>query len=96
VIILKKFYYLRYIFKYLADPSVPFYKKLWILITVLYFFSPFDFIPIFDFLNIFVLFFALLKLSDVLEKYMAGKARPHQAKDGITIENVEYKVHDDD
>jgi uncharacterized membrane protein YkvA (DUF1232 family) len=92
---LKKLRYLRYIFQYLVDPGVPFYKKLWIFIIVLYFFSPFDFIPIFDFLNIFVLFFTLLKLSDVLEKYMAGKARPHQGNDGVTIENVEYKVHDD-
>jgi uncharacterized membrane protein YkvA (DUF1232 family) len=80
----------------LFDPKVSFYKKLWIFLTVLYFFSPFDFIPVFDLLNIVILFFALLKLSDVLEKYMAGKESPHQSNDGVTIDNVEYKVHDDD
>ena len=35
------------------------------------------------------------KAMYALEKYMAGKESPHQAKDGVTIDNVEYKVHDD-
>jgi uncharacterized membrane protein YkvA (DUF1232 family) len=93
---LKKFRYLKYTFKYLFDSQVPFIKKIWILLTVLYFFSPFDFIPIFDLLNIVILFFALLKLADVLEKYMADKNNPHQPNDGVTIDHVEYKVHDDE
>jgi uncharacterized membrane protein YkvA (DUF1232 family) len=80
----------------LFDSEVPFSKKLWIFLSVLYFFSPFDFIPVFDLLNIFILFLALFKLSTVLEKYISGKESPHQANDGVTIEHVEYKVHDDE
>ncbi|HBE79395.1 MAG TPA: hypothetical protein DDW65_16720 [Firmicutes bacterium] len=93
---MSKFRYLRYIFRYLGDPEVSFYKKLWIFVVVIYFFSPLDFIPFIDVLNIIILFIALVKLAAVLEKYIAAKEKPHPANDGVTIDNVEYKVHDDD
>ena len=97
---MRKLRYLKYIFKYLGDPGVPFYKKIWIYLVLLYFISPFDLIP--DPIlglgwldDAAVLILAAMKLVKVLEKYAAEKERPRHSEDGVTVENVEYKVHDD-
>ncbi|MGE5582590.1 MAG: YkvA family protein [Bacillota bacterium] len=97
---MRKFASLRYAFKYLCDPAVPFYKKIWIYLVLLYFFSPFDLIPDpllgFGWLDdIVILILVLYKLTGILERYSQEKAEPHNNEDGVTIDNVEYKVRDD-
>lgn len=97
---MKKIRYLKYALKYLFDPAIPFYKKLWIYLVLFYFLSPFDLIP--DPIlglgwldDAVILIWAVMKLIEVLEKYAMEKERPRRSEDGVTVENVEYKVHDE-
>jgi uncharacterized membrane protein YkvA (DUF1232 family) len=98
---MKKLRYLKFTFKYLFDPAVPFLKKLWINLVLFYFLSPFDLIP--DPIlgigwvdDLVILIFSLSKLVEVLEKYAVEKEQPRRSNDGVTVENVEYKVHHND
>lgn len=96
-----KLHYLKYFFKYLLDPAVPFLKKIWIYLVLIYFLSPIDLIP--DPLlgigwldDAVILIVALFHLVKVLERYVEGKEQPQKSRDEKTIDNVEYKVHHDD
>jgi Uncharacterized conserved protein len=99
---MKKLHYLKYFFRYLLDRQVPFYKKIWIYLVLIYFISPLDLIPD-PILGIgwlddaVILIWGIFKLLAVLEKYGMEKEQPPHFKDenGVTVENVEYKVHDD-
>jgi uncharacterized membrane protein YkvA (DUF1232 family) len=95
-----KLHYLKYTLKYLKDPAVPFYKKIWIYLVILYILSPFDLIPDpilgigwLDDAIVFIV--AALFLAEVLQGYAGGTGQPRRSRDGKTIENVPYKVHDE-
>ena len=96
--------YLRYCFRYLFDTEVPFSKKIWILLVVLYFISPIDLVP--DLIpglgfldDLLILVLSLNKLLRVLEEYdlkiQNRKPGRESEASGVTIDEVEYKVHRD-
>lgn len=96
-VILKRFMALRFMMK---DKSVPIWKKLLVVLAVIYVISPIDIIPIavfpFAWLDDFVLWIWLLWfLRDELDKYWYGEkvvdlSRKFYGKD--IVEGVEYEV----
>ena len=93
--------YLKYTIKYLRDSAVPFYKKIWIYLVIFYILSPFDLIPDpilgFGWLDdAVILIVTAIFLAKVLEEYVEGTGHPRRSRDGKTIDNVQYKFHDDD
>ena len=67
---------------------------------IFYFLSPFDLIPDpilgFGWLDdAVILILAVMKLVEVLERYATEKERLRRSEDGITVENVEYKIYDE-
>jgi uncharacterized membrane protein YkvA (DUF1232 family) len=98
---MKKITYLRYTIQYIFDPEVPFGKKIWIILVLLYFFSPVDLIPdplfglgFID--DAIILFFTIMRMTKILEIYMQEKKNTNSAeKPGPTIEDVEYRIHED-
>ncbi|RKD32468.1 YkvA family protein [Thermohalobacter berrensis] len=94
-------------FKFLLDKNVPLKKKIWIILAILYFVSPLDIIadPVLGFgiIDDFVLIaYVLSKLSEDLKLYHNRENKENETqneenikKDKI-IEDVEYKIVDDD
>lgn len=90
-------------FKFLFDKEVPFRKKIILIIGIIYFLVPIDFIPepilLIGFIDdIVILAFVLTKLSSDLDKYMEDKEiiKKNKGVKGKIIENVEYEIKDDD
>ncbi|QIB26627.1 YkvA family protein [Caloranaerobacter azorensis] len=78
--------------KYLLDSNVPFSKKIWIILGLIYLISPIDLLPepilgfgIID--DIVLILYILAKLADDLDEYAN--------KDNKVIEDVEYEVKDE-
>ncbi|KPU27887.1 hypothetical protein TR13x_00600 [Caloranaerobacter sp. TR13] len=78
--------------KYLLDSNVPFSKKIWIILGLIYLISPIDLLPepilgfgIID--DIVLIMYILAKLAKDLDEYMN--------KEKKIIENVEYEVKDE-
>lgn len=91
------------IIKYLFDSNVPFKKKLWLIIGIIYFILPVDFLPELAFLGLgyiddfIIVGYIISKISKDLYKYekeLKVKQKEKSFKDKI-IENVEYKINDD-
>ncbi len=89
--------------KFLFDKEVPFRKKIWIILGLIYLISPIDIIPepvlllgIIDDITLMTLI--LSKLSSDLDKYIVEKEEKKNVKDikGKIIENVEYDIEDDE
>lgn len=88
--------------KYLFDSNVPLKKKLWLIIGIIYFILPIDFLPdVFlglGFIDDFILVgYIISKISKDLYKYekeLKVKQKEEPFKDKI-IENVDYKINDD-
>ncbi|WP_427339463.1 YkvA family protein [Caloranaerobacter sp. DY30410] len=75
--------------KYLLDSNVPFSKKIWIILGLIYLISPIDLLPepilgfgIID--DIVLILYILAKLAEDLDEYIN--------KENKIIENVEYEV----
>jgi len=87
-------------FRFLFDRNVPFIKKLPVLGWLVYLISPIDALPdpvfgvgiIDDFV---ILLFLLSFMSQQLEKYAGKKNKSHPNNENI-IEDVEYKVEQDE
>ncbi|WP_069649258.1 YkvA family protein [Caloranaerobacter ferrireducens] len=78
--------------KYLLDAKVPFLKKIWIILGLIYLISPIDLLPepilgfgIID--DIVLIMYILAKLAKDLDEYIN--------KENKIIENVEYEVKDE-
>lgn len=78
--------------KYLLDSNVPFSKKIWIILGLIYLISPIDLLPepilgfgIID--DIVLIMYILAKLAKDLDEYIN--------KENRIIENVEYEVKDE-
>ncbi len=89
-------------FTFLFDKDVPFKKKILLIIGIIYFALPIDFIPepilLLGFIDdIAILAFVLTKLSSDLDEYIKNKEIKKKNKDikGKIIENVEYDIKDD-
>ena len=88
---------LRAVKRYLSDPSVPWRRKIWVYVILIYFLSPLDFLP--DILpglgwldDLIVLSVGLLWLSRELGRYGGGTAADRSAR---TID-VEYTVAEEE
>lgn len=91
-------------FKYLFDKEVKFRKKLLIILGLIYFISPIDFIPeavllhfgIIDDITLFL--FIISKLSEDLDKYIDEKQKRNKDENirGKVIDFVEYSIRDKD
>lgn len=88
--------------RYLFDSRVPFRKKIWLIITILYIVSPIDLIPepvmLFGILDdLTLLTFVLSKLSSELEDYSISKEKEEKEKNikDKIIEDVEYDIKED-
>jgi len=88
---------------FLLDRDVPFRKKIWIILALVYTISPIDLIPdpvlglgIID--DAVLITFVLNKLSSDLDKYVKDKERKEKEKEfkDKIIENVEYEIQDDE
>lgn len=88
--------------RFMLDPAVPISEKAWIIISLLYFISPVDFIPdpIFgigildDFVVILLMLFVMAgKLKKYAESKKNVSAQRH--KDDRNTIDVEYEIIDD-
>ena len=92
------------VFKFLFDKNIPLKEKWWIIIPVIYMFSPLDLIPEpiigFGFIDdIIVLGFLLSLVNSKTKKYYDENSNIFDKKDVKNekiIENVEYEVKDDE
>lgn len=98
---------LRYFIQFFLDPAVPFSQKILPIAAILYLLFPFDLIPDpilgIGFLDdAALLIYVYMKMKRVLGEYKRGKAHPREARrrqgdhyEGVTIDQVEYKVRED-
>lgn len=91
---------IRSLYQYVFDKEVPFYKKLTILFGFTYLLFPFDIIPdpilglgIVD--DIAILLFIFNAFQGELDRYEKKVKHKNKQRDNI-IENINYKVKDDD
>ncbi len=98
------------VFKFLFDKNIPLKEKWWIIIPVIYMFSPVDLIPEpilgFGFVDdIIVLGFLLSLVNSKAKKYYDENSNNFDKKDEENkkdvknekiIENVEYEIKDDE
>ncbi|SRR6056297_457580 len=89
-----------YLIRLLKDSEVKIRDKIIILLMILYIFSPLDLIPapIFGFSiidDLIVLIFLMGILNKLLIKY-GYKEEKKDFKDEDVVDNVEYKIEDDD
>ncbi len=92
------------IFKFLFDKNIPLKEKWWIILPAIYILSPIDLIPfpvlgfsIID--DLVVLLFLLSMVNSKTQKYYGTEKRDdfkEEVKDKTIIEDVEYKVNDDE
>jgi len=90
---------LRAVKRYLSDPSVPWRRKIWVYVILIYFLSPLDFLP--DILpglgwldDLIVLSAGLLWLSRELGRYQGGTAADRS--DATRTIDVEYTVAEEE
>jgi uncharacterized membrane protein YkvA (DUF1232 family) len=99
VIMMKRLKYLRYFFQYLSDRQVPWFRKLWFYLVILYFVSPIDLLP--DLLipglgwldDLLIILWSVFKLLQALEGYAItqgdGPADPNSKV--IYIKKYKYR-----
>ena len=90
---------LRYALRYLSDPKIPWRRKIWFYLVLLYFFSPLDLLPdLFPGIgwldDLIVLSVGLWWFSRELKRYR-GRPEDRRAGTGQTID-VEYEVCPDE
>lgn len=88
--------------RFLFDKEVPFRKKILLILGLIYFIMPIDFIPepilLVGFIDdIVILAFVLTKSSSDLDKYVKEKEiiKKDENIKGKIIENVEYDIKDE-
>lgn len=94
------------IFKFIFNKSIPLRDKWWIIVPLIYMFSPIDLIPEpvlgFGFIDdLIVLGFLLSIVNDKAKKYYDNNSDCFTEKNNCSkteniIENVEYEVKDDE
>lgn len=90
----------RLIFKFLFDKNIPFRKKLWIILPLIYILSPIDLIPFpvlgFSFIDDLVVFIYLMSVvNDKVNKYYDEDEEKENIDNDKIIESVDYKVEED-
>ncbi len=92
------------IFKFLFDKNIPLREKWWIILPAIYILSPIDLIPFpilgFSIIDDLVVFLFLLSMvNSKTQKYYGTEKRDNfkeEVKDKVIIEDVEYKVDEDE
>lgn len=87
------------VFKFLFDKKIPLREKWWIIIPLIYILSPVDLIPMpilgFSILDDLLMFIYLMSvITEKTKKYYGSNEKKFKEKD--IIENVEYKIDDDE
>ena len=92
-------YKLLLVFKFLFDKKIPLKEKWWIIIPLIYILSPLDLIPMpilgFSILDDLLMFIYLMSVvTEKTKKYYGNNEKDFKDKD--IIENVEYKIDEDE
>lgn len=84
----------------LKDKEIPWYKKVIVILTIIYVISPIEFLP--DFIlpigyvdDIILVIFIIFLLKDDIKRYIKPKSYSEKYKDKDIIDDVEYKVEDE-
>ncbi|QXM05790.1 YkvA family protein [Crassaminicella indica] len=89
------------LYQFIKDPNVAIYKKIIVILGLLYIISPIDIIPEailgFGFIDDAVLMLYMIsKISDQLDQYIINKDEDISFDKGKIVDGVQYKFKDED